>query len=83
MLIFAVTKFTQGAWGVVVLFPVMVWGLIRLNRQYVTRGVFRLWQAGEVQQHRRQGTPDNRQVRRLLQRMSQQPLGVLRNACGV
>jgi len=34
VLIFAVTKFTQGAWAVVVLFPIMWYGLIRLNRQY-------------------------------------------------
>ncbi len=34
VLIFAVTKFTQGAWAVVLLFPIMWYGLIRLNRQY-------------------------------------------------
>ncbi len=34
VLIFAITKFTEGAWAVVVLFPVMWYGLIRLNRQY-------------------------------------------------
>jgi len=34
VLIFAVTKFTQGAYVVVVLFPIMFYGLIRLNRQY-------------------------------------------------
>jgi amino acid transporter len=32
--IFAVTKFTEGAWLVVVVFPILVFGLIRLNRQY-------------------------------------------------
>jgi amino acid transporter len=32
--IFAVAKFTEGAWLVVVIFPVMVFGLIRLNREY-------------------------------------------------
>jgi amino acid transporter len=34
VLIFAVTKFTQGAYVVVLLGPLMVLGLIRLNRQY-------------------------------------------------
>jgi amino acid transporter len=32
--IFAVTKFTEGAWLVVVVFPLLVFGLIRLNREY-------------------------------------------------
>jgi amino acid transporter len=32
--IFAVAKFTEGAWLVVVVFPVLVLGLIRLNREY-------------------------------------------------
>lgn len=32
--IFAVTKFTEGAWLVVVVFPLGVWALIRINRQY-------------------------------------------------
>jgi amino acid transporter len=34
VLIFAVVKFTEGAWLVVVLFPVLVVVLIRLNREY-------------------------------------------------
>ncbi|MCC3769186.1 APC family permease [Streptomyces sp. UNOC14_S4] len=34
VLIFAVTKFTEGAWLVVVVFPLGVWALIRINRQY-------------------------------------------------
>ncbi len=34
VLIFAVVKFTEGAWIVVVLFPILVFALIRLNRQY-------------------------------------------------
>ena len=34
VLIFAVVKFTQGAWLVVVLFPILWLGLMRLNRQY-------------------------------------------------
>ncbi|MFC1410198.1 APC family permease [Streptacidiphilus sp. N1-12] len=34
VLTFAVTKFTEGAWLVVVLFPVGVWALIRVNRRY-------------------------------------------------
>jgi amino acid transporter len=32
--IFVVAKFTEGAWLVVLVFPVLVYGLIRLNRQY-------------------------------------------------
>jgi hypothetical protein len=34
VLIFAVTKFTEGAWVIVIIFPTMVFGLIRLNREY-------------------------------------------------
>jgi amino acid transporter len=34
VVIFAVVKFTEGAWLIVVLFPVMVYALIRLNREY-------------------------------------------------
>ncbi|MGH9070267.1 MAG: APC family permease, partial [Acidimicrobiales bacterium] len=34
VLIFAVTKFTEGAFVVVVAFPILLWILIRLNRQY-------------------------------------------------
>jgi amino acid transporter len=32
--IFAVAKFTEGAWLIVVVFPILVFVLIRLNRQY-------------------------------------------------
>lgn len=32
--IFAVAKFTEGAWLIVVIFPLLVWGLIRLNQKY-------------------------------------------------
>jgi amino acid transporter len=32
--IFVVAKFTEGAWLVVLVFPILVYGLIRLNRQY-------------------------------------------------
>ncbi|MFD9904221.1 APC family permease [Streptomyces sp. NPDC059063] len=34
VLIFAVTKFTEGAWLVVVVFPLGVWLLVRINREY-------------------------------------------------
>ncbi len=34
VVIFAVTKFAQGAWIVVILFPVLVFALIRMHRQY-------------------------------------------------
>ncbi len=36
VLIFAVTKFTEGAWLIVVVFPLLVFTLIRLNREYRT-----------------------------------------------
>ncbi|HEX5117160.1 MAG TPA: amino acid permease [Pseudonocardiaceae bacterium] len=32
--IFAITKFTEGAWLIVVVFPLLVFSLIRLNREY-------------------------------------------------
>ncbi len=34
VVIFAYTKFTQGAWLVVVLFPILVYSFIRINRRY-------------------------------------------------
>ena len=34
VLIFAIAKFTEGAWLIVVVFPLLVLALIRLNRQY-------------------------------------------------
>ncbi|MEV5509825.1 APC family permease [Streptomyces orinoci] len=34
VVIFAITKFTQGAWLVVVIFPLGVWALIRINHTY-------------------------------------------------
>jgi amino acid transporter len=34
VLIFAVVKFTEGAWLIVIVFPLMVYLLIRLNREY-------------------------------------------------
>ncbi len=34
VLVFAVAKFTEGAWIVVVVGPLMYWGLVRFNRQY-------------------------------------------------
>ncbi|MFF9650742.1 APC family permease [Streptomyces sp. NPDC014622] len=34
VLIFAITKFTEGAWLVVVVFPLGVWALTRINREY-------------------------------------------------
>jgi amino acid transporter len=36
VLIFAIAKFTEGAWIVVVLGPLMYFGLVRLHRQYAT-----------------------------------------------
>ena len=34
VVIFAIVKFTEGAWLVVALFPILVFALIRLNREY-------------------------------------------------
>ncbi len=34
VLLFAVVKFTEGAWLIVIIFPVLVYALIRLNREY-------------------------------------------------
>ncbi|WP_084704255.1 APC family permease [Phaeacidiphilus oryzae] len=34
VIIFAITKFTEGAWMVVVIFPIGVYSLIRVNRRY-------------------------------------------------
>jgi hypothetical protein len=34
VVLFVVVKFTEGAWLIVIIFPVMVYALIRLNRQY-------------------------------------------------
>ncbi|ABK52966.1 amino acid/polyamine/organocation transporter, APC superfamily [Acidothermus cellulolyticus 11B] len=34
VLIFAIVKFTEGAWVVVVLFPILVFALIRINERY-------------------------------------------------
>jgi hypothetical protein len=34
VMLFAVVKFTEGAWLIVIIFPVLVHTLIRLNRQY-------------------------------------------------
>jgi hypothetical protein len=33
-IIIAITKFTHGAWIIIILVPIMVYGLVRLNRQY-------------------------------------------------
>ena len=35
VLIFAVTKFTEGAWAVIVLFPLLMYVLIRTHKEYV------------------------------------------------
>jgi amino acid transporter len=36
VLIFAIVKFTEGAWLIVAVFPVLVFAFVRLNRQYRT-----------------------------------------------
>ena len=36
VLIFAIVKFSEGAWAIVIIAPILYYGLIRLNRQYTT-----------------------------------------------
>jgi len=36
VLIFAIVKFTEGAWAIVIIAPIIYFGLIRLNRQYTS-----------------------------------------------
>jgi len=36
VVIFAIVKFTEGAWVIVILFPLLVYGLIQVNRRYRT-----------------------------------------------
>ena len=38
VLIFAFAKFLEGAWVVVIVGPLMYWGLLRMHRQYVREG---------------------------------------------
>jgi amino acid transporter len=35
LIVLAITKFTEGAWVIIVVLPVLVYGLVRLNKQYV------------------------------------------------
>jgi amino acid transporter len=57
VLIFAVAKFLEGAWVVVVVGPVMYWGLIHMNRQYVDEerqlqaGVAKMAEAPALRRH--------------------------------
>ncbi len=39
VVVFAVAEFTQGAWAVVVVMPILVYALVRTNRQYRTEQV--------------------------------------------
>ena len=39
VVVFAVAEFTQGAWAVVVVMPILVYALVRTNRQYRTEDV--------------------------------------------
>ena len=48
VLIFAIAKFTEGAWIVVVLGPLMYFGLIRLHRQYDTEDTLLRAKADDV-----------------------------------
>ncbi|CAB4323369.1 MAG: amino acid permease [Actinobacteria bacterium] len=35
-IVVGVTKFTHGAWAIIILVPILVWVVVRLNHQYVT-----------------------------------------------
>jgi amino acid transporter len=48
VVIFAITKFTEGAWLVVLVFPLLVFTLIRLNREYRAESAI-LDRVGEAQ----------------------------------
>ncbi len=61
VVIFAVTKFTEGAWAVVVLFPLLVWGLIRLHRQYTDES--RELEENAAEGVRGAGAPPSRRAR--------------------
>ena len=39
VVVFAVAEFTQGAWAVVVVMPILVYALVRTNRQYRTEDI--------------------------------------------
>ena len=39
LIVFAITKFTHGAWVIILLVPIMVTLLVRLNRQYESEQV--------------------------------------------
>ncbi len=51
MLLFAVVKFTEGAWLIVIIFPVLVFALIRLNREYRHEAAILADPGGELQPH--------------------------------
>jgi len=57
VVIFAITKFTQGAWIVVVLFPILVFWFIRINHRYrreeavLAAGVGRASEAPPLRRH--------------------------------
>ena len=50
VLIFAIAKFTEGAWLVCVVFPILVLALMRLNRQYRSENAVLEMQLTEKQQ---------------------------------
>ncbi|HEY6311610.1 MAG TPA: amino acid permease [Streptosporangiaceae bacterium] len=49
VVLFAVVKFTEGAWLIVILFPALVYLLIRLNREYRTEAA--ILNGGELRPH--------------------------------
>lgn len=48
LIVVGLTKFSHGAWVIVVLVPFFVWGLVRLNRQYETEEIELEADAAEV-----------------------------------
>src|SRR5215472_3268014 len=52
VVLFAVVKFTEGAWLIVIIFPLLVYTLIRLNRQYRKEAAILEDPGDDLQPHR-------------------------------
>ena len=51
VVLFAVVKFTEGAWLIVIIFPVLVYALIRLNREYRKEATILDNPGGDLRRH--------------------------------
>jgi hypothetical protein len=52
VVLFAVVKFTEGAWLIVIIFPALVYTLIRFNRQYRKEAAILEDPGDDLQPHR-------------------------------